>query len=221
MEAIILLGPPGSGKGTAADRLKGRTGYIHVATGDMLREAVKAGSEVGREAEGYMKRGELVPDAVIIRIVEERLDKGSASDRYMFDGFPRTLAQAELLEQGLDRRGGRVRQVFFLDTPREVLISRLTGRRVCRACGATYHVVNIPPRQEGVCDACGGELYQRADDCRETIENRLEVYNRETEALIARYEEQGLLVRVNSDQGVDNLVAEIAALLADNERQES
>lgn len=213
MEAIILLGPPGSGKGTAAERLKDRSAYTHVATGDMLREAVKAGTDVGREAESYMQKGELVPDDVIIRIVEERLDRGSADDRYMLDGFPRTPVQAELLEQSFGRRNGRIRHVFFLDTPRDVLISRLSGRRVCRACGATYHVVNIPPRQEGVCDACGGELYQRADDSPATIENRLEVYNRQTEALIARYEGQGLLVRVNSDQGVDGLVAEMTGLL--------
>jgi adenylate kinase len=213
MEAIILLGAPGSGKGTAAERLRAETPYAHVATGDMLREAVKNGTPLGRRAEDYMKKGELVPDDVIIRLVEERLDRGGAGDRYMFDGFPRTVPQAEMLEKSIERRGGRVRKVFFLDTPRPVLISRLTGRRTCRKCGTNFHVVNIPPRKPGVCDACGGELYQRADDMEATIVNRLDVYNRQTEGLIARYEQKGLLARVNSDTGVSKLVAEIRSFL--------
>lgn len=213
MEAIILLGAPGSGKGTAAECLREQTRFLHVATGDMLREAVKAGTDLGKEAESYMKAGELVPDDLIIRLVEERLDRGEAEDRYMFDGFPRTVAQAELLDVALERRGGAVRKVFFLDTPRDVLLTRLTGRRICRQCGKNYHVVNVPPEAEGVCDACGGELYQRPDDSEGTIENRLEVYNRQTESLIERYTGQGLLVRVNSDQGIDTLVSDILTLL--------
>lgn len=213
MKAIILLGAPGAGKGTAAERIKGESGYIHVSTGDMLREAVKAGTDVGAEAEGYMKRGELVPDAVMLRIVEERLNRGNPDDAYMFDGFPRTVAQAELLEQVLTRLGGTLDDVFFLDAPREVLISRLTGRRICRACGANYHVVNIPPKQEGICDACGGELYQRPDDCEATIVNRLDVFNRQTESLIAYYEAKGLLTRVDSAQGAEQLAAEMKRLL--------
>ncbi|NQT91671.1 MAG: adenylate kinase [Lentisphaerae bacterium] len=213
MEAIILLGAPGSGKGTAAESLREKTSFLHVATGDMLRAAVKGGTDLGKEAESYMKAGELVPDVLIIRLVEERLDSGAPDDRYMFDGFPRTVAQAELLDTAFDRRGGVVRKVFFLDTPREVLIKRLTGRRICRQCGKNYHVVNVPPQVESVCDVCGGELYQRPDDRQGTIENRLEVFNRQTESLIERYREKGLLERVNSDQGIDTLVSDIMKIL--------
>lgn len=212
MNAIILLGAPGSGKGTAAERLKA-TGYIHVSTGDMLRENVKQRTPVGVEAEGYMKRGELVPDSVIMRIVAERLDRGKADDLYMFDGFPRTAVQAEMLEKTLLERKGTLSNVFFLDTPRAVLLQRLTGRRICRSCGAGYHVTNIPPKVAGVCDACGGELYQRADDCEATIANRLDVYERQTESLIAWYEAKRLLVRVDSSQNVDVLVGRIVAIL--------
>ncbi|MBM4143089.1 MAG: adenylate kinase [Lentisphaerae bacterium] len=213
MEAIILLGAPGAGKGTAAEKIRELTSYAHVATGDMLRDAVKRGSDLGREAEGYMQRGELVPDEIIIRLVEERLDAGRADGRYMFDGFPRTVRQAELLEQSIARRGGRLRAVFFLDAPRAVLVSRLGGRRICRKCGMNFHVVNIPPRRAGVCDACGEELYQRADDEEATIMNRLDVYARQTAGLIARYEGRNLLVRVNSDTGVDALVSAIRSRL--------
>ena len=186
---------------------------MHFATGDMLREEVRNGTAVGQEAEGFMKRGELVPDEVIIRIVEKRLEAGDPMAAYLFDGFPRTLVQADLLDESLAGRGARIDQVFFLATPREVILQRLTGRRVCRACGASFHVINIPPAVEGVCDACGGELYQRKDDNEETIANRLDVYNRQTESLISRYEEKGLLVSLDSDQGVASLMAEIDAKL--------
>ncbi len=209
MKAIILLGAPGAGKGTIAEGIKAASPFIHVSTGDMLREAVKQGTVVGREAEAYMKRGELVPDALIIRIVEERLDKGSGDDAYMFDGFPRTSEQARLLDASLARRGAKLDFVFLLDAPRALLISRLTGRRVCRACGAGYHVVNIPPKREGVCDTCGGALYQRPDDQESTILNRLDVYARQTESLIEYYRKQGILVKVDSAQHRQDTVAEI------------
>ena len=214
MKVVILVGPPGSGKGTVAERLRGdKGGYVHFATGDMLREEVSNGTAVGQEAEGFMKRGELVPDEVIIRIVEKRLDAGDPTAAYLFDGFPRTLVQADLLDESLAGRGARIDYVFFLATPRDVILQRLTGRRVCKACGASFHVINIPPAVEGVCDACGGELYQRKDDNEETIANRLDVYNRQTESLISRYEEKGLLVSLDSDQGVASLMAEIDAKL--------
>lgn len=210
MNAIILLGAPGAGKGTAAERIRDGFGFVHVSTGDMLRDAIKQGRPLGQQAEGYMKRGELVPDDLIIRLVEERLDQGAADARYMFDGFPRTAPQADLLEAGFARRGGKITQAFLLDAPREVLMQRLTGRRVCRACGAVFHVVNIPPKVAGVCDACGGALYQRPDDSEATIANRLDVYNRQTEGLIARYDRQGILVRVDSSRGVEALVEGVA-----------
>lgn len=213
IRVVILLGPPGAGKGTVADGLKGSTPHVHVSTGDMLRAAVKAGTPVGAEAEAYMQRGALVPDILMMRVVEERLDGDGADAAYLFDGFPRTEVQAELLDRALTDRGGRIERVVFLNTPIEVLTLRLSGRRVCRACGATFHLLNIPPKKEGVCDACGGELYQRPDDKEETILNRLDVYDRQTESLIARYERQGLLVRVRGDQPPDELIAEIAGLM--------
>jgi len=213
MKAIILFGAPGSGKGTVAEKLKATTGYIHISTGDMLRDAVKKGTEVGREAEAYMKRGALVPDEVIIKLVEEKLDKGTPEDLYMFDGFPRTIPQADLLEKSLGRRGGKITHVIFLDTPREVLIQRLTGRRTCRKCGWNCHIINIPPKKAGICNVCGGELYQRPDDQESTIVNRLEVYNKQTESLIARYEQQKVLVKVNSNQNLEKLIEEIRQIL--------
>ena len=214
MKVIVLLGPPGSGKGTVAEKLRGTNGgYVHFATGDMLREEVSNGSDVGQEAEGYMKRGELVPDGLIIRIVEKRLEAGDPEAAYLFDGFPRTVIQADLLDQSLTQRGSSIDYVFYLATPREVILQRLTGRRVCKDCGASFHIINIPPTVEGVCDACGGELYQRKDDNEATIANRLDVYNRQTESLISRYKEKGLLVSLDSNQGLGSLMAEIETSL--------
>jgi adenylate kinase len=156
-----------------------------------------------------MKRGELVPDDVIIGLVESRIAAGGKGDAYMFDGFPRTLEQARLLDECLARQEGRVSHVFLLDASRELLMSRLTGRRICRQCGANYHVVNIPPKRAGVCDACGGELYQRPDDQEATIVNRLEVYARQTESLIAYYEKKGILVRIDSSRHRQDVIADV------------
>jgi adenylate kinase len=200
MNIVILLGPPGAGKGTLAEIIRDASGYEHVATGDMLRDAVKKGTQTGKQAETYMKKGELVPDEVMARLVDERLDSGGAGSKYLFDGYPRTIKQAELLEESVKQRSGELSRVFLLDASRDTLITRLTGRRICRQCGRNYHVVNKPPREEGKCDVCGGELYQRPDDTEETIVNRLDVYNRQTEGLISRYESQGILERINSDR---------------------
>ena len=197
MQTIILLGAPGAGKGTLAERVRDVAKYTHVSTGDMLRAAVKAGTPTGLEAKRYMEAGELVPDAVIMRLVEERLEK-DGDGKYMFDGFPRTDAQAQMLDEVLARVGAKVDKVFLLDVPQDVIVGRISGRRVCRKCGAVYHVTNIPSKVEGVCDQCGGELYQRADDCEATVLNRLEVYNRQTAGLIDFYEKKGVLVRIDA-----------------------
>ncbi len=210
---IVLLGAPGSGKGTTAEKIRDRLGAVHLSTGDMLRAAVQAGTPTGREADACMKKGELVPDDVMVRLVEDRLDEGAAATLYLLDGFPRTTAQARLLETCLTARGGSIARVVFLDAPRDVLIDRLTGRRICRQCGMNFHVRNIPPRKEGVCDACGGELYQRPDDNRETIENRLDVYASQTSDLIDLYTKRGLLSRVDSAQGADALAEEVASIV--------
>lgn len=214
MKAIILLGAPGAGKGTLAEGVRGATDYIHVSTGDMLRSAIKAGSKTGLEAKAYMEKGELVPDGVILRIVGERLSQGQPSDKYMFDGFPRTLEQARQLDETLAKLGATVNQVFLLEVPTPVIVSRLSGRRICKGCGAVYHVTNIPSKKEGVCDQCGGALYQRPDDSEATVLNRLEVYQRQTASLIDFYEKKGVLVRINAGTNPQAATAELMSKLA-------
>jgi len=214
MKAIILLGAPGAGKGTLAEGVKNATAFIHVSTGDMLRAAIKAGSPTGLEAKAFMEKGELVPDDVILRIVGERLAQGRPDDQYMFDGFPRTLEQARRLDDVLAGLGGAVNQVFLLEVPTPVIVSRLSGRRICKGCGAVYHVTNIPSKVEGICDQCGGALYQRPDDSEATVLNRLDVYQRSTASLIDFYERKGVLVRVNAGTNPQAATAELLAKLA-------
>lgn len=214
MKAIILLGAPGAGKGTLAEGVRAATDYVHVSTGDMLRAAIKAGRPTGLEAKAYMEKGELVPDAVIMRIVGERLGQGQSTDQYMFDGFPRTLEQARQLDETLARLGGAVNQVFLLEVPTPVIVSRLSGRRICKGCGAVYHVTNIPPKREGICDQCGGALYQRPDDSEATVLNRLDVYRRQTASLVDFYEQKGLLVRVDAGTTPQVATTEMLAKLA-------
>lgn len=198
LKSIILLGAPGSGKGTVADDLKhAMPDLIHLSTGNMLREAVQAETPVGLEAKRFMDAGELVPDTTIMGVVGERLLQGPQDARYILDGFPRTDAQAELLDAFLNEdERGKVALVALLEVEKEVLVDRIAGRLICRDCGAVYHVTNIPPKQEGVCDLCGGELYQRVDDQRETVLNRLEVYENQTASLIDYYDQRGVLRRV-------------------------
>ena len=214
MKAIILLGAPGAGKGTLAEGVKNATDFIHVSTGDMLRAAIKAGSPTGLEAKAFMEKGELVPDDVILRIVGERLAQGRPDDQYMFDGFPRTLEQARRLDDVLAGLGGAVNQVFLLEVPTPVIVSRLSGRRICKGCGAVYHVTNIPSKVAGVCDQCGGALYQRPDDSEATVLNRLEVYQRQTASLIDFYERKGVLVRINAGTNPQAATAELMSKLA-------
>lgn len=214
MKAIILLGAPGAGKGTLAEGVKTATDYLHVSTGDMLRAAIKAGSATGLEAKAYMEKGELVPDDVILRIVGERLAQGRSDDKYMFDGFPRTLEQARQLDVTLGKLGAAVNQVFLLEVPTPVIVSRLSGRRICKGCGAVYHVTNIPSKVAGVCDQCGGALYQRPDDSEATVLNRLEVYQRQTASLVDFYEKKGVLVRINAGTNPQAATAELMSKLA-------
>ncbi len=210
-DVMILLGAPGAGKGTtAAGLVEERPDWKHVSTGNMLREALQSGTQVGLEAKQYMEKGELVPDAVVMKIVAEHLRVGPKDAVYLFDGFPRTDEQAVLLDQFLSESGeGRVSRVFLLEVAKEVLVERMSGRIVCRDCGAVYHLTNMPPKQEGVCDSCGGELYQRADDNRETVLNRFEVYEKQTASLISYYRERDVLVPVD---GLSKAVAVKAIL---------
>jgi len=213
VKAIILLGAPGAGKGTMAEAVRAATVYAHVSTGDMLRAAIKEGSEVGKEAAAYMSKGELVPDKLIVEIVMRRIDQGGSDASYMFDGFPRTLEQARLLDMEFKKRNAAIEKVFLLDVPREVAIQRLAGRRICRKCGANFHVQNIPPKKAGVCDCCGGQLEQRPDDTEATVLNRLEVFNQQTAALIAYYKNRGILTRIDSARPRQETVAEIMRYL--------
>lgn len=190
---VVFLGPPGAGKGTQARRVAARWGALQIATGDILREAMAAGTELGRQAKRYYDAGELVRDEVMIGLVAEALGRPEARKGIVLDGFPRTLAQAEALDRLLDDRGLALDRVVLFQVSEAELVCRLTGRRICRRCGYNYHVVFSPPRRPGICDACGGELYQRKDDDEATVRTRLAVYERDTRPLIEYYRRRELL----------------------------
>ena len=202
---VIFLGPPGAGKGTQAQALASEWGVPHVATGDMLREAVAAKSPLGLEAKRHMDSGGLVPDDVVIGLVGERLAQPDAKAGVVLDGFPRTVAQAEALDALFARTGRSLDRVVFFDVSRDELLRRLTGRRVCRACGRTFHLVSAPPTVAGKCDACGGELYQRDDDSEATVATRLDVYQKQTAPLLDYYRSRGLLAQVRGEGSVSQV----------------
>lgn len=206
---IILMGPPGAGKGTQAAILVERFQIPHISTGDMFRAAMKAGSPLGLKAKEYMEAGALVPDEVTIGIVEERFAQPDCANGFLLDGFPRTVAQADALGNLLEKLDLKLDGVLNIVVEEEKLLARLTGRRVCRQCGATYHTVFNPPLEEKVCDKCGGELYQRSDDTLETAKNRLNVYNQQTEPLIAYYRERGTYKEIQGDQEIDIVLQDI------------
>jgi len=193
---VAFLGPPGVGKGTQARDLAREWGVPHLATGDMLREAVTAGTPLGLDAKRYMDQGALVPDEIIIGAMAERLGARDAVKGFILDGFPRTIAQAEALARLLKDLGQTLDAVVYFDVSEPELLRRLTGRRVCRACGHPYHLTSSPPKRAGVCDTCGGELYQREDDREDTVRNRLEVYRRQTAPLLDYYRQRNLLATV-------------------------
>lgn len=202
---MAFLGPPGAGKGTQARELAREWSVPHVATGDMLREAAAAGTPLGREAKAYMDRGALVPDEVIIGMIAERLRQPDARNGFLLDGFPRTQAQAEGLERLLGELGRPLERVVYFDVAEPELIRRLTGRRICRACQTAFHLVSAPPRKAGVCNACGGELYQREDDSEVTVRNRLGVYARQTAPLLDWYRGKGLLTSVEGEGAIGGI----------------
>jgi adenylate kinase len=210
---IILLGPPGAGKGTQAKLLVERLGVPQISTGDMLRAAVKAGTPLGREAKAYMDRGALVPDGVIIGLVRERLQSADCNRGYILDGFPRTVAQAEALEKTLLDLRLSLDHVLCLEVPPEDLVVRIAGRRTCRVCGAMSHVRFSPAKRDGVCDACGGETYQRDDDREDTVRRRLEVYAQETEPLVRFFGGRGLLRRIAGTGEIPEIFARMVESL--------
>nr|WP_264192749.1 MULTISPECIES: adenylate kinase [Bacillaceae] len=210
---MVLMGLPGAGKGTQADKIVGKYNIPHISTGDMFRAAIKEGTELGLQAKSFMDKGELVPDEVTIGIVRERLSKADCEKGFLLDGFPRTVAQAEALDTMLADLGKKIDYVINIDVDQSILMERLTGRRICKNCGATYHLVFNPPAKEGVCDRCGGELYQRADDNAETVQNRLDVNVQQTKPLLNFYEDKGYLRNINGQQDINVVFADIEELL--------
>ncbi len=210
----ILLGPPGCGKGTQAKILIDMYGVPQIATGDILREALKKGTPLGVQAQSYMDKGQLVPDELVIQIIEERLKQPDCGSGFILDGFPRTIAQAEALDKTLTGMGLTLEYVFNIDVGDEELVKRLTGRRICKSCGASYHLAFNPPREDGRCDACQGELYQRDDDKEATIRNRLKVYQAQTAPLIDFYQEQKILSSINGVGSIEQITARLKAAVS-------
>ena len=210
---LIMLGPPGAGKGTQAAALAEHLNIPHISTGDMFRQAVKEGTSLGKKAKEYMDGGLLVPDEVVIGIVQERLEKRDAENGFILDGFPRTTVQADSLSSILERKGQSIGTVLNIVVPDEELIKRLTGRRVCSDCGSTFHLSFSPPVKADFCDKCEGTLFQREDDKEETVKKRLKEYKKKTKPLIDYYSKEGLLKNVDGDQSVDDVFEEIQNLL--------
>lgn len=211
---IILLGPPGAGKGTQAKMLVEEYQIPQISTGDILRAAVKEGSPLGKEAKACMDKGELVPDSVVIGIVEERIQQPDCAKGYMLDGFPRTVPQAEALDGMLQNLSSKIDHVVSIEVANDELVGRLTGRRTCRDCGAGFHVMFDPPEKEGVCDKCGGELYQRDDDNVETVTSRLEVYEAQTKPLIDYYTAQGKIRPVDGVGEIKEIFQRVTGVLS-------
>lgn len=210
---IIFLGPPGSGKGTQAKILVEKYEIPQISTGDMLREHVAKGTDLGLKAKEYMEKGQLVPDEIILDMVKQRLSQSDAQKGFILDGFPRTVAQAEALDKILEPMGKKIEYVLALIVPDEELIIRLTGRRTCKNCGMMYHIKFKPPKEEGKCDVCGGELYQRADDNEETVRNRLKVYHQQTAPLIEYYKNKEVLFEIDGSKSIEEITQQLINIL--------
>ncbi|MEK6452540.1 adenylate kinase [Caldifermentibacillus hisashii] len=211
---LILMGLPGAGKGTQAEKIVQKYQIPHISTGDMFRQAIKDGTELGLKAKSYMDKGELVPDEVTVGIVRERLSKSDCQSGFLLDGFPRTVQQAESLDQILNDLNKKIDYCIHIDVDKDILMERLTGRRICKSCGATYHLVFNPPQVANTCDKCGGELYQRPDDHAETVQNRLDVNVKQMKPLLDFYASKDVLKSINGVQEINKVFEEIDKLLA-------
>lgn len=210
---IIMLGAPGAGKGTQAKMIAEKYNIPHISTGDIFRANIKNGTELGKKAKEYIDQGQLVPDELTLDLVMDRFKKDDCKNGYVLDGFPRTIPQAEVLDKALTELGDKIDYAINVDVPDENIIKRMSGRRACVTCGATYHIVHIPPKKEGVCDTCGSELILRDDDKPETVKNRLDVYHKQTQPLIDFYTEKGVLRSVDGTVDMKDVFAAIVAIL--------
>lgn len=210
---IIMLGAPGAGKGTQAKMIADKYGVPHVSTGDIFRANIKNGTELGMEAKKYMDQGLLVPDELTVRILLDRVAQDDCKNGYVLDGFPRTIPQAEVLDRELTKLGDHIDYAINVDVPDENIVKRMSGRRACLTCGATYHIEHVPPKKEGICDVCGSELVLRDDDKPETVKNRLNVYHEQTQPLIDFYTEKGVLKTVDGTVPMEEVFAAITAIL--------
>ena len=210
---IIMLGAPGAGKGTQAKMIAEKYAIPHVSTGDIFRANIKEGTELGKEAKKYMDQGLLVPDELTVKILLDRVAKDDCKNGYVLDGFPRTIPQAQVLDNALQELGDKIDYAIDVEVPDENIIKRMSGRRACLGCGATYHIEHIPPKKDGVCDTCGQELVLRDDDQPKTVKNRLEVYHEQTQPLIDFYTEKGILKTVDGTKDMKDVFAAIVSIL--------
>ncbi|MTI48316.1 adenylate kinase [Sporosalibacterium faouarense] len=210
---LVLLGPPGAGKGTQAANIVKKYQIPHISTGDIFRKNIKEGTELGVKAKEYIDQGLLVPDDIVVAIVKDRLVEDDCKEGFLLDGFPRTVAQAEALDQELKDLGYNLNNVINIEVDKNELIERAVGRRICKECGATYHIKFNPPSKAGICDVCGGELYQRKDDTEETVNKRIKVYLDQTEPLISYYTDQGIIANINGEQDIDKVFKDIVDVL--------
>lgn len=211
---IVFLGPPGAGKGTQAETVSKEKKLPHISSGNLLREAVVAGSDIGVKAKEYIDKGLLVPDQIVVDIIKDRILRDDCKGGYILDGFPRTLSQAKTLDEMLKKLGSKLDLVFYFAVSSESVVLRLSGRRICSVCGANYHVQYVPTSKDGICDKCGGELYQRADDKLETVTERMRVYHEQTEDLIQYYKKSGILREVTSDTSIEVITKTILNTIA-------